>query len=237
MPNKFSPIEGAAGFQLSNPSVIDTIALYSSLLVFKRTRDVVSMWQTGNQQHVQSAPLVALREKSVGLTGYLEMLLTQSMYYVAAESFHGFAQRNERPGFTIITPREHERRGAQLSLLFTPAELMPRIFDRLCRAGVLGDERQPGVIRLSPAPLYNTHRDVCLAARALDDALFEEAPLLVDLLQERSRHSTSGEKHDARRSDGATPSELKDVDFEGSDSDSDDSSDEAEEPESMAEVR
>ncbi|KAK9240193.1 pyridoxal phosphate-dependent transferase [Lipomyces kononenkoae] len=48
---------GAAGFQLSNPSVLDTMALLGSLTVF------------GNYT------MTALRAKSVALTGYLETIL------------------------------------------------------------------------------------------------------------------------------------------------------------------
>lgn len=57
MESAFVPMPGAAGFQLSNPSVLDTTALLASLSVFARTsmRD--------------------LRAKSLRLTAYLEHLL------------------------------------------------------------------------------------------------------------------------------------------------------------------
>ena len=34
--------------------------------------------------------------------------------------------------------------------------------------GVLGDWREPDVIRISPAPLYNTHEDVLRFAQAVE---------------------------------------------------------------------
>src|SRR5262249_2851080 len=57
MENHFVPIGGAAGWQLSNPSAIDTTAVIASLSVFEMTS------------------MVALRDGSMKLTGYLEDLL------------------------------------------------------------------------------------------------------------------------------------------------------------------
>jgi kynureninase len=72
------------------------------------------------------------------------------------------------PCFTIITPSDPAERGAQLSLLFLPpgSGVMQRVFDGLKAHGVVGDERRPDVIRLAPAPLYNTEHEVrrCVAA-------------------------------------------------------------------------
>ena len=58
MENRFIPIPGAAGFQLSNPSILDITSLNASLEVFKLA---------GGMQ--------ILREKSTKLTAYLETLL------------------------------------------------------------------------------------------------------------------------------------------------------------------
>ncbi|KAJ3108000.1 hypothetical protein HDU97_002580 [Phlyctochytrium planicorne] len=57
MDNIFRAIPGAAGYRLSNPSVVSTISLLGSLQVFARTS------------------IDALREKSFLLTAYLELLL------------------------------------------------------------------------------------------------------------------------------------------------------------------
>ncbi|PLB37880.1 kynureninase [Aspergillus candidus] len=57
MDNKFKPIPGAGGFQLSNPSAMDLSALCASLSVFDETS------------------MADLRKKSVLLTAYLEYLL------------------------------------------------------------------------------------------------------------------------------------------------------------------
>ncbi|KAH8585609.1 putative kynureninase [Bisporella sp. PMI_857] len=59
MKNSFEPAIGATGYQVSNPSILDTVALISSLRVFNLTS------------------MSALRQKSALLTGYLEYLLLQ----------------------------------------------------------------------------------------------------------------------------------------------------------------
>lgn len=163
MPPKFSAIPGAQGYQQSNPSVLTTVSLLGSLQVFKE----VGM-------------MGPLRERSVLLTGYLESLLVKSAFYVAANLVVGkyppegdeTRAENPLPAFTIITPYAPESRGAQLSLLFLPAGsgIMQEVFDYLLSKGVVGDERKPDVIRLAPAPLYNTKLDCERAASALEGA-------------------------------------------------------------------
>ncbi|HEY9400958.1 MAG TPA: kynureninase, partial [Luteimonas sp.] len=69
----------------------------------------------------------------------------------------------------IVTPGEPDRRGAQLSLRVNGGRARGRdLFEFLSSAGVLGDWREPDVIRISPAPLYNTHADVLRFAREVD---------------------------------------------------------------------
>jgi kynureninase len=57
MTNKFVPIPGASGYQLSNPSALDMTSLMASLDVFSMTS------------------MESLRERSLRLTGYLEARL------------------------------------------------------------------------------------------------------------------------------------------------------------------
>lgn len=151
MPPKFSPIGGAQGFQQSTPSPIIIASLFGSLQIFKR-----------------AGMMGPLRERSVELTGALETLLKQSQYFVPADQ----VSKNTRRGFTIITPSEISQRGAQLSLLFLPAgsEVMRSVFKYFTENGVIGDEREPDVIRLAPTPLYNTLKDCEEAAAVLEKA-------------------------------------------------------------------
>jgi kynureninase len=83
-----------------------------------------------------------LRGKSQELTAYLEFLL------------HQLSNIN----FEIITPTEPERRGAQLSLFFK--ERGKEIHTKMNESGIIVDYREPGVIRVAPAPLYNSFEDV-----------------------------------------------------------------------------
>ncbi len=111
-------------------------------------------WQLSNPSIVSLAVLRAsmdifhdagmerLRAKSLSLTSYLEFLLDQK------------ASAN----FSIITPREQKRRGAQLSIR------IPRngkaMCERLARGGIVGDWREPDTFRVAPVPLYNSYLDV-----------------------------------------------------------------------------
>jgi kynureninase len=141
MANKFHPVKGAAGFQLSNPSVLDITSLSASLEVF-----------------AEAGGVAALREKSVRLTGFLEELLQSGV------------GEEERALFRVITPRDAEQRGAQLSLMLKGG-LLETVMSELERRGVIVDERRPDVIRVAPAPLYNTFEDCVGFVKAFAEAL------------------------------------------------------------------
>ncbi|KAG5635871.1 hypothetical protein H0H81_009829 [Sphagnurus paluster] len=157
MPPTFSPIVGAQGFQQSNPCVIAIASLLGSLRVFKA-----------------AGMMPAIRARSLILTSTLESRLVASKYFVPTSDVgQQYPQpAHGKPGFTIITPSNPEQRGAQLSLLFLPigSGVMQKIFGRLSDYGVIGDEREPDVIRLAPAPLYNTLKDCEDAARYMEEA-------------------------------------------------------------------
>ena len=89
--------------------------------------------------------------KSLKLTAYLEKLLD----LLAAEQ----AKQLGNSLFSIITPREPEARGAQLSVKLKPG-LLDSIMETLEENGVVVDERKPDVVRVAPAPLYNSFEDV-----------------------------------------------------------------------------
>ena len=121
-------------------------------------------WQLSNPPILGLAPLrasldlfteagmPALRSKSEALTGYLDTLIRSQLDDV----------------LDIVTPRDVARRGAQLSLRVRGGREQGRaLFEYLSDNGVLGDWREPDVIRISPAPLYNTHADVLRFVRGV----------------------------------------------------------------------
>jgi kynureninase len=93
-------------------------------------------------QLFEEAGMDKLQAKSRLLTAYLEFLLRQLINI----------------DFQIITPEEPERRGAQLSLYFNKNG--KEIHQKMIETGIIVDYREPGVIRVAPAPLYNSFEDV-----------------------------------------------------------------------------
>ncbi len=88
--------------------------------------------------------MAALRKKSLKLTGFLEFLIQE----IQSQGFD----------IQIITPNDPAQRGAQLSIVVKPEGR--KIFDLLTKNGVVADWREPDVIRVAPAPLYNTFEEV-----------------------------------------------------------------------------
>ena len=58
----------------------------------------------------------------------------------------------------MITPTDPKERGCQISILMKKNGR--KVFDRITRAGIIADWREPDVIRIAPVPLYNTFEEV-----------------------------------------------------------------------------
>ncbi|KPN06592.1 kynureninase [Xanthomonas arboricola] len=114
-------------------------------------------WQLSNPPVLALAPLraslelfdqagmPALRAKSEQLTGHLEQLI------------HARVPQ----ALQIVTPAEPAQRGCQLSLRVAGGRAQGRsLFEYLQSVGVLGDWREPDVIRIAPVPLYNRFSDL-----------------------------------------------------------------------------
>ncbi|KAL8663391.1 MAG: hypothetical protein Q9202_003910 [Teloschistes flavicans] len=127
----FVPIAGAAGFQVGNPCALAICPLLASLEIFALTS------------------MSALRVKSVSMTRYLEELLVPKQAH----------EDDASELYRIITPPDPAQRGAQLSILLKPG-LLEGVMAELEEQGVVIDERKPDVIRVAPAPLYNSFSDV-----------------------------------------------------------------------------
>jgi kynureninase len=83
-----------------------------------------------------------LRAKSVLLSGYLRFLLDQI----------------EHPLFLIITPKNENERGCQVSIQMKKDG--KKVFELLSKNQIIADWREPDVIRIAPVPLYNSFEDV-----------------------------------------------------------------------------
>ncbi len=127
------------------------------------------LWQMSNPPILSLAPVVAslalfaeagfdrLRAKSRGLTAYLEWLVGEK-----------FAGRIES-----ITPGDAQ--GCQSSLKVRDPSINARgVFDALCERNVTGDWREPDVIRVAPAPMYNSYADVFEFVERLQAILDEQ---------------------------------------------------------------
>ena len=101
----------------------------------------------------EEAGMENLREKSIQLTGFLAFLLDE--------------MKNER--IQVITPRNPEERGCQLSIQVKNAD--KTLHTKLTEAGVISDWREPDVIRVAPAPLYNSFEDVFCFSEKLKEVL------------------------------------------------------------------
>jgi kynureninase len=114
---RFSPIDGAEAWQLSNPPILQLAALRASMELF------------------DEAGMPALRHKGDQLSGYLQWLL-------------------ERLGVEVLTP---EQRGSMLTVRFANARALVAT---LQKRGAIVDLRPPDIVRITPAPLYNSFADV-----------------------------------------------------------------------------
>jgi kynureninase len=83
-----------------------------------------------------------LRAKSELLTSYMQFLIDDL----------------QNKNIEIITPREINQRGCQLSLRIKNNGR--GLHEKLLSAGVVCDWREPDVIRIAPVPLYNTFSDI-----------------------------------------------------------------------------
>lgn len=124
-------------------------------------RPTADGWQVSNPPILSLAPVVAsldmfhtaglanLRAKSQRLTGYLRWLI----------------ERLGSDRYQIITPADASAHGCQLSLYVH--DRLRELFTALRAAGVIGDYREPNVIRIAPTPLYNTFHEVWRFAEVL----------------------------------------------------------------------
>jgi len=99
----------------------------------------------------------SLCAKRDDLTAYLEFII------------HDVSERNKNATFEIITPKDKTKRGAQLSILAHGQG--KALFDAMTEKGVIADWREPNVIRVAPAPFYNSFEDVYRFGKILEESI------------------------------------------------------------------
>ena len=95
----------------------------------------------------------SLIKKSKKLTGYLEYLILKL----------------NNNNISIITPKDPEQRGCQLSIKVKNAN--KSLHDKLTEENVITDWRNPDVIRCAPVPFYNSFEDVFKMVEQLKNIL------------------------------------------------------------------
>jgi kynureninase len=132
----FDPIPTAESWSMSNAPVFNMIAHEISLGIFTE------------------AGMVALREKSLQLTAFLDFVLYEVM-------------RSTGQKLIRITPEDPAQRGCQLSVIVEGHDR--KLVAALYEQGVVVDWREPNVIRLAPVPLYNSFEDVYRLGKVLEE--------------------------------------------------------------------
>ena len=95
----------------------------------------------------------AIRSKGIKISSFLIYLIEKNI-----------------PEVSIITPKNFQKRGCQLSLTVNDGK---RVFTRVSEQGVVCDWREPNVIRVAPHPLYNSYLEVYDFVKILKNAINE----------------------------------------------------------------
>jgi kynureninase len=113
-------------------------------------------------------PVLSLLALEAALTAFdgLDMAAVRAKSISLTSFFLELADRALEPlGFTAVTPRDPAQRGSQVSLRHPWAY---GVVQALLARGVVGDYREPDLVRLGFAPLYLRHVDV---ARAVEQVV------------------------------------------------------------------
>jgi kynureninase len=125
-------------------------------------------WQLSNPPILSAAPLIAslalFDEAGIGPLRAKSLALNELLWREVRTRFGAQLQR--------ITPEAPGRQGCQLSLRVRAGrETGRRVFDTRSQVGIVGDWREPDVLRFAPVPLYNRFSDIARLVDALDRAL------------------------------------------------------------------
>ncbi len=103
----------------------------------------------------EEAGMAAIGKKRDDITAFLEFVINDI--------------KSDKVEFEIITPTDKTKRGAQLSVAAKGQG--KKLFDTLTERNVIADWREPNVIRIAPAPLYNSYEDCWKFGQILKESL------------------------------------------------------------------
>lgn len=112
----------------------------------------------GSLKILNEAGIEQIRAKSTKLTSYFIYLIDQILV-------------KDPYNFYIGTPRDPEKRGGHIALK-RDTEIR-KINEALKSRGIISDFRPPNIIRVAPAPLYNTFQEVWEVVYALKEIIDE----------------------------------------------------------------
>ena len=135
----YTPADGVRRFQSGTPPV----------LALGPVRDMLEL--------VEEASIEAVREKSVGLTGYAVRLADELLAQLGVE---------------VASPRDPALRGGHVTLRH-PA--MKAVTERLWQRDVIPDYRDPGGLRIGLSPLSTSYAEVERGLVAVREVLSEVA--------------------------------------------------------------
>ena len=128
-------------------------------------------YQVGTPHILSLAPLVGSLSllNDAGIDRIRAKSIAQTEYFIQLA-----IERLARHSVGIISPKDNARRGGHVTLSHPEAAKLSRA---LRLRGVVPDFRPPDMLRLAPAPLYNSFADCEMAMTILDEILTSRAHL------------------------------------------------------------
>ncbi len=120
-------------------------------------------------------PILSLLALDAALDAFDGVDMAQAYAKVQSLTYLFIALADERlmrHGFTLASPRDKTRRGAQVSLAHEEGYA---IMQTLIARGLIGDFRAPNIVRFGFAPLYTRHVEVYEAAALIDGVMATRA--------------------------------------------------------------
>lgn len=121
---------------------------------------------------VGTPPILSLSSLDAALDAFegVDMQLVRAKSQSLCDLFIAEVERR-CPGLELVTPRDHQRRGSQVSFRHPEGYA---IMQALIRENVIGDFRAPDILRFGMTPLYLRHADVVDAATVLERVMREK---------------------------------------------------------------